>query len=571
MGIMKKKFTRKVRKNKRSTQRRKNRSYKRMRGGRFNYKLTGFLNKKRIPTDVIDEINSLNPNRISDESMQILVDEYKKVIDTSKEEIKYFYKENSNNIKEKIKEFTKETGEDNLTSLPLSTTYDDDLYKIIDLLIQNGFLPNEEEFTDFFRLFEVEKLKTHKKPFKFNGLALALAIMKISNKYKIIKPPTLSSSPPSSSPPSSPPSSPDTTNKPQKYIFVFDPRQETSWEDLKTDIPPNSICHQRRRIRMCTSSYLGPHPFGEQPTDRSLATYNKFHIVDGEPLAPEVIHKINTGDKLIRDQLDVLEYDKTIIYDNRLQGGEYKFYRIVKHRQNIDFTNIRSPTICRNKIYIPVDIKTVYEYGEDGIINWVYISFQHIDVVRRDGVAPICNAEHTTPSKAVNNEVIVSMENILKLGLNPRVTDIHKIGELQPLLELMIEIYRGPLSLGVTADSPIKTLVMRTPGMWDIFTATRIQQAAFNRVNQYLIDSKITSYDMLQIKRFRVSNNMPEPDEIMVIIEVKEMNPDGTLKRAICMGETLSQFEVLDTHESAVARKINKEANYNQVTSSGPG
>ena len=73
---------------------------------------------------------------------------------------------------------------------------------------------------------------------------------------------------------------------------------------------------------------------------------------------------------------------------------------------------------------------------------------------------------------------------------------------------------------------------------------------------------------MLQIKRFRVNNNMTGPGEIMVIIEVKEMNTDGTLKRAICMGETLSQFEVLDTYESARKRKSNKEDNYSQVTSS---
>jgi hypothetical protein len=112
---------------------------------------------------------------------------------------------------------------------------------------------------------------------------------------------------------------------------------------------------------------------------------------------------------------------------------------------------------------------------------------------------------------------------------------------------------------------------MNGPGRWDIRTATQTQTAAFNKVNQYLTKNKIKSYDMLQIKRFRVSNNGEGADEIMVIIEVKEMNVDGTLKRAICMGETLSHFEVLDTYESAVARKNNKEANFNWVTSSGPG
>ena len=562
---MKKKFTRKVRKNKRSTQRRKNRSYKRMRGGMYDFKTSFFRSKQKIPTNVKEAIALYYgaPSR-NETVIKSLTTRYNSiVINTEEPENEPFYTTHEREILEKIKNFTSNTGDKTLMSLPITTSTSKPL---IDVLKTNGFLPTAEEFTTLFRSFDEEKDKSHKNPFKLNGLALALAIIDIYDDYVRKRPgKTRAPSPPLS------PSSPDTTNKPQKYIFVFDPGQATSWEDLKTVIPSNSICHERRRIRMCTSGYGGPHPFGEQPTDRSAATYNKFHIVNGEPLAPEVNHIIHTGDEFIKRQYDVSEYDKTIMYDNRGGGGEYKFYRIVKHTQNIDFTNIRHPTACRNKIFIPVDIKTVYEYGEDGIINWVYILFQHGDVVTLDGVEQYCSADHTTPSKAVNNEVIVSMENILKLGLNPRVTDIHKIGELEPLIDLMIEIYRDPPSPGVTADSPIKTLVMSSPGTWYIFPATRIQQAAFNKVNQYLIDSKITSYDMLQIKRFRVSNNMEGLGEIMVIIEVKEMNPDGTLKRAICMGETLSQFEVLDTHESAVARKINKEANYNQVTSSGPG
>lgn len=586
---MKKKFTRKVRKNKRTTQRRKNRSYKRMRGGMYDFKTRGFFSREKFPDEVIKIISSSELSKIiNDETKSWDVEEflerYKTLIndtnlettihETQKWRSKNERAEIIKEIQTAIKEFTSKTDEEPLASLPVSTT---PLGLIIGNLKENKFLPTAKEIIELIRSFKLQgdKDKEYKKghitPFKFNGLALAIAIMKISDFYKINRPTQSLSPPPSSPSPPLSPSSPDTTNKPQKYIFVFDPRQVTSWEDLKTSIPPNSICHQRQRIRMCASDYGGPHPFGEQPTDRSLATYNKFHIVDGEPLAPEVIHKIHTGDELIRRQSDLSEYDKTIIFDNRLRGGEYKFYRIVKHRQNIDYTNIRNRTVCRNKIFIPVDIKTVYEYGEDGIINSVYILFKHGDVVRGDGVEQYCSADHTTPSNAVNNEVIVSMENILKLGLNPRVTDIHTIGEFEPLIDVKIEISRGtPSSLGVTADSPIRTLVMTSPGKWEIVPATRIQQAAFNRVNQYLINKQITSYDMLQIKRFRVSNNMEGPGEIMVIIEVKEMNPDGTLKRAFCMGETLSQFEVLDTHESASIRKFNKESNYSQIISSGP-
>lgn len=45
---MKKKGTRKIRKNKRATQRRKNRSYKRMKGGMFNFKSNGFFLVKSL-------------------------------------------------------------------------------------------------------------------------------------------------------------------------------------------------------------------------------------------------------------------------------------------------------------------------------------------------------------------------------------------------------------------------------------------------------------------------------------------------------------------------------------------
>lgn len=63
MGIMKKKFTRKVRKNKRSTQRRKNRSYKRMRGGKFE-----FQTRKQI----VNLLTNLIINNVNEETKKEL-------------------------------------------------------------------------------------------------------------------------------------------------------------------------------------------------------------------------------------------------------------------------------------------------------------------------------------------------------------------------------------------------------------------------------------------------------------------------------------------------------------------
>jgi hypothetical protein len=162
------------------------------------------------------------------------------------------------------------------------------------------------------------------------------------------------------------------------------------------------------------------------------------------------------------------------------------------------------------------------------------------------------------------------METALKLGLNPKSIDIHTLHELVPLIELQMNIDRGALTSGAPADHPRFTLVMTSPGIWQCYLATPTQNIAFNTVNNYLVTHTL-SYDMLQTKRFRVTNRLAGKDNITVIIEVKEMNDNNTLKRAIYKGESLSEFELLDTEGAANDRKRAKEANYNQVTSSGPG
>ena len=581
---MKKKFTRKVRKNKRSTQRRKNRSYKRMKGGMYEFKKRLVFVKKLIPVEVKQIISSNNLYRNIDKDstgvISFFLKRYKILLDNTqlektihtgqswrpKNEPEKIIKE----IQTAITEFTSKTDEEPLASLPVSTT---PLDSIIGNLKENKFLPTVEEIVPLIRSFKEQKDKEHRKPFKFNGLALALAIMNISDDNQLTrpppKPPSLSSPPP----PSSLSSSPDTTGILQKYIFVFNPNQSTSWERLEHSILPNQFGDNRQFIRMCRDPLNGSkYPFGEQPQDRQTATYETYHILDVTQLPPKVSEKCRIGDALISQKLSPTDSNKTITitYDNRPREGEYKCYKIQKRTEKIDFTmDIRISDYCTANIYIPAVIITVFEYDEDDIINCVYILFRHESVVNTADKREQCYpAPDGSQSKVVYDKVIGSMEQILKSGLNPRVTDIHKIGELQPLIDLTKDI-NSDASVEVAADVPNRfKLVLGRPGEWNIFQATPFEQVAFNRVNQYLIARKITSYDMLQIKRFRVNNNMTGPGEIMVIIEVKEMNTDGTLKRAICMGETLSQFEVLDTYESARKRKSNKEDNYSQVTSS---
>ena len=526
---------------------------------------TSFLSTKiEIPTNVKEAIALYYSDQsISDAFLKLLNEHYSNVINPENET---FYTNQEKEILQKIKTFTSNTGDDNLSRLPISTSTSKQL---IDALTQNGFLPTAEEFTTLFKSFVKEKDKLHRNPFKFNGLALALAIIHIYDDY-VSKRPGKTGAPSPPSPPPPPP--PDTTNIQQTYLFVFNPCQVTSWDDVKEPIAGNSICHQRQRIRMITNASGKREPFGL--SDRKIAKYDMTKLQIDTSISVEIYNGLTLSKSLIQGTGEA-NCTKYHIVDTRSRGssGEYKFYRIEKCTQNIDFISIQHPKTCRNKRYIPVVITTVDKHAEDGIIEWTFIEYTHQQIVEVLPLPDICRDTRETPSEAVYSEVIESMENILQLRLNPRKKDIHTINEHQPLIDLTMSISRtgDVTSPSVTSDGTIRyTLVMIYSGRWDVRIATQTQQTAFNKVNQYLIGNSITSYDMLQIKRFRVSNNMEGPHEITVIIEVKEMNPDRTLKRAICMGETFSEFEVLDTLGSANDRKFIKEANYSQVTSSGP-
>ena len=169
---MKKKFTRKVRKN-RQTKRRKNRSYKRMRGGGFVFKTKGLFQQENIPTDVKTAINEYKGVRVD-----IIKWLYEKIIPIT-EANKLFYQDSTNErpIKDAITRFTARTGEDKLTTLlPVTNT---DVLQLIERLIVLQFLPTKEELARLYDLFNREKDTRHRKPFKFNGLALALSLITI--------------------------------------------------------------------------------------------------------------------------------------------------------------------------------------------------------------------------------------------------------------------------------------------------------------------------------------------------------------------------------------------------------
>ena len=542
---MKKKGTRKVRKNRR-TQRRKNRSYKQMKGGLW------WLGSDHAPLNVDAKNIIIEVYNLFAKKPDLLWREYNNA--RSKTNWDDIYK---SEIK---RQMTTLITPELKTWLPIST--EDDIAKLIETLIRERFLPADKAaFTTLLDNFYREKVTTHKKPNKYNGIALAVFLAQKS--YNLDSKRTVVATP---SPPPPPPP-PDTTGIPQTYLLYFNPQVPMSWVDTTQQIEGNSICNNRKRIRMSHGDDGSKHPFDLR--DREHAKYVKFHIQHGTQLPSVIGDKLSVLTQHIGSITD--SGTKSHVSDTRSVGGEYKFYRIEKLSQNIDFINIRNYRMCRDKIYIPVDKTTVYEYDEDGIINCVLTTFTHLPVVDNAGGDVICRVVNATPSKAVYKEIIKSMETELKLRLNPIRVDIHKLHELVPLIEIPMTIDRSAVTSGAAADDPIRyTLVMTGPGLWQPVPSTPPQQIAFNGVNNYLVTRQL-SYDMLQVKRFRVSNGLEGAANVKVIIEVKEMNENKTLKRAIYKEDTLSELELLDTTTAAYDRIHAKEANYNHVTSSGPG
>lgn len=177
---MKKKGTRKIRKNKRTTQRRKNRSYKRMRGGMFK-RIVDSMTAVKLMLDV-------NATRVISESLPILgfstpvvmptgdkLSEFRgactEFIDMMKNKEKFstFYDSNINSINPMFE-----------LLMPAGFThvarYDDN---IIELFIQ-GTIPNTvEKIETTLNKYVRESKTSHVNPKKFNLLAFALFIMKI--------------------------------------------------------------------------------------------------------------------------------------------------------------------------------------------------------------------------------------------------------------------------------------------------------------------------------------------------------------------------------------------------------
>ena len=594
---MKRKGTLKVRKNKRTTQRRKNRSYKRMRGGVYNYKQPSWFNKKQpIPQEVIDDIenitgfniqafvnkhiidtksklqkliklskdnpttftkmfnDTLQPNLTSDQYLHSLIELYSNLIaDHPSSETSEFYTRMNNIIKTEIEKLIIMTGEERLKRI---FSYQKTSQQMIHDLKKIGFLPDKkEEIIDLLTSYLINKSTQLRIPFTYNGLALAsFIIIQYTEFIQMKKQEEAAAAAAKTAAVTA--ASTGTTIIPLKHIFVFNPRINTKWEPLSFSILPNPICNNRQRIRMGTYSndtQAGSHsipyfPFGAE--DRMRAVYDHYVIPDNpDNITPEIVPYITIGNQKITK---MKSHDDKDTDDKRSTQGEYKLYEM-KKREDIKYTFNRY-----DKTTIPVT--TVYEYDEDGIINWALIS---IEMISDNDLLQMGFSQTNIPTlkNDMKDLVIRTIKGELMNNLYPTVdTSLQTKGNLESLIDLSKYSFAAAQEL----NEQRYTVNYPTDPNSDLSVqpAERAINQAFNKVNNFLVSNGI-SYDRLQIKMFGVVN---ERQELVEIIIVKKMNMDHTLKHAIYKfwERNVKSIDIFDSLNSASAELIAAQVRYNQ-------
>ena len=591
---MKKKGTCKIRKNKRTTQRRKNRSYKRMKGGKFNFKSKGlFAGKEHIPKDVKIGIDTCtNDGKLYSRNFDAIKGMYRKVINTTDPETKTIYEKYGKEIEEKIKLYTKDTGEISLTSLPFSTV---SVEKLIDNLKELGFLPDVTEFEQLYNNFyginekgvmepgKAEKNTKHRSPFKFNGFALAVFLVSTYNEQHyedIIKS--------KSAELSSLLSTPKPDMQPlfgilQSYLFELGPTDKLFWRNIthETEVAENPFCPLRGRIR-----YI-KYGVSETPVTneyRSWLNYRMKRVNDPTSDAGQLSSYFTKMNRLAEENTAIKPGETTSVrytlheahdtqqHDGTFSEPKYKMYVSRIEIKNIDMTDFekKSLVVCPPMTsYIPVIVITIYEYDEDGMINKVLVTYKFFEITTSK---PNCtsltdrNGQTINLNDRVYREVVTDMETNLKLRLRPSKT-LEEMLKTDTVIPIRITAKRGDTS--TPTGLPVYTLYMtHTPSTsWTAKTASRIQNIAFNAVNDYI---KRNGWNMSNpVKRFLIENK-DDAGKIAVVIEVKELTDKNSLKRATYCGEEMYEYELFDTIINANSNAEAKLANYNQVTSSGP-
>ena len=588
---MKKKGTRKVRKNKRTTQRRKNRSYKRMKGGMFNFKSRGFFaSNEPIPKYVKDDIDTYtNEGKLYSRDFEHIIESYNKAIN-NKDPSKTIYEKNEVEIKDKMKLYTKDTNEVALTTLPISGT---SIENLITNLKGLEFLPTAYEFKELYDKFyginkegemvagKAEKDTKHANPFKFNGFALAVFLLNIYTNQlyddKKSKPTELSSllsTPKQDMPPS--------FGILKSYLFELGPTGQLFWKAIPygTKVTENPVCPLRCRIRYIkygesespvTNKNIHQLKYVMKacdPKDAGLLLSSYFTVMNrsaeqGTAIKPgettSVTYKLHEAPDTLPPDGDKFSEPKYKMYESRIE---------IKYIDMTDFEKKSQIDCPPMSSYIQVTVITIYEYDEDGMINKVLVTYKFFEITTSK---PDCTSLTDRDGKKINlnelvyRKVVTDMETKLKLRVRPSKT-LGGMLEHDTVTLIKITAKRGDT---YTQAMPlVYTLYMTHTSHthWTARPASVIQNNAFNAVNDY-----IRTHEWIMsnpVKRFLIEND--EADKISVVIEVNELTAENTLKRATYCGEEMSEYELFDTQENAQINAAAKLANYNWTTANGP-
>jgi hypothetical protein len=566
MRQMKKKGTRKIRKN-RQTKRRNNRSYKRMRGGMYPYTTStsnwGFGTKQhKIPDDVRSSISRYyQMGRLTLVGINTLQKTYTKIMPPITDEQKQFYDNYDKLIMEEIKKFTQKTGEPNLIALPLTTAKS---LQIIERLVKNEFLPEVKEFGELLSLFNHETPDTtHKKPFKFNGLALALSIMNIYYKHALKKTTTAATKAGSGGHAAT---APDLTGVPQIYFIWLAPHPQSTtrmgWTQKPLDLvlQSNPYCpsNKRTQIRTVDGVVLNDE-------NKAKLTYTTAEFKD-IPNFETRIERMNGYIRFLRMQT-TQPGTYIVIVD---QPGIYIYYEL----QKIILEEEVSHNPARSSCKVEVTVYVIKQYAEDGIADRVYVEYSYRPLLGQQSpttcqdnvIIPVLLKEKYVDSvKKELSTAFTGYENAIEIqigterGVSPQTTPMITT----PQIIMPDDTYYG-----------ISTLMISFPPsfshpIWNVAKATTIQSDAFTSVQKYIRDNR-SAIDTIKV--FSIKNtNAQNPIHVHII--VKETSDHGgsiIMTKAEYVHSSGETYYLFPTRALAESEARNKTIKYDQVVSSGP-
>lgn len=556
---MKKKGTRKVRKNKRTTQRRKNRSYKRMRGGVYNFKSIGWFGRK-IPQDVKEMIEKYTKKGTDD--LYIYYNMFLINKDKTDDKITTFWADNdiAIEIEDNIRTVTKDTEEEDLTLLPISTTHVKDLIK---RLLELGFLPTQIEYQELYNKFygklgkKIEKDEKHRRPYKFNGFALALFLASLFKKMTDIQSLRPSAAAVARAPPASS-SKPDLTVIPQRYFIWLGPTDKISWiqKSVSVILNDNPYCPSSKRthLRSVNGKVLDNH-------NKSSLTYNSQKTKDLNSKETGMVTQIEQYIGFLQSQ-STLPGTYIYIVDT---PGTYLYYELQKLYLEEEVSIHPNRSSCK----VPVTVYVIKRYAEDGICESVYVEYSYENIPQTTHQYNQCSEIVDIPS-FLTQKYVDNVKKELSAAFTgfesaiPLTIDTQRIESSQATHTITAPRI---LSLGEQFFGICTLMISFTPSgnpLWHVAQATTIQSDAFIAVQHHII---IKPLSIDQMKVFSITNS---DKSIHVHIIVKKIGANNTLISAEYVSDNGETYELFNEQKNAQTRASEKAIQYQQVAASGP-